>query len=255
MWAIGGGSDLANDLPSVLSIIRSHGGIKGSGELRQFMGKSGTKGYIPGVINERRGISLDRLRELLIEAGHIHEDPLKPSSIGQQEVLDIIERDVRKKADKSIDPADEDDLVIAEAAAFHEAHGLHYFMTDKEEKRLIAHVRNGMSMDDAVELVAMETFREVEQEDAEFAEHRREHRGSEADHRKDEAGVTATGDPGNTARNTARTEATEEWIGQLSRALAAKPDDWVGRLVRAVGPHRDAWVGRIGKALREPRAN
>lgn len=77
---------------SVVEFLRARGGvIDQGGELRAMSAHR----LRPGLVNNRRGLQLDRARELLVEAGYLHEGPDdQPARTTVNDVLELIDKEL-----------------------------------------------------------------------------------------------------------------------------------------------------------------
>ena len=153
---------------SVLSIIRSMGGIKydEAADLISMFDKPGKKGHPPGLIAKKgsgRGATFNDLRERLIEEGWFHEAPGAESRLDHNSVLNLIDSEVRNRKASTNEGFDRD-RILYDLYRYHEDNGgIHYDLTDAEEARFLKHVKAGMSIEDASERVAMETRHEIDE--------------------------------------------------------------------------------------------
>ena len=185
MFAIGGGPRI----PSALSFIREHGGIKDeNGELKAILDRPGrgSKGYIVGIVNNKTGVPLDRMRELMVEAGYIQRTPdNRPDETSIQDVLDIIRRikDGEKVAPLGVEiellnerdaaiASENRDQILREAEGILATHGMPYDLSETEEARLVELVEGGMAVDDALEQATIETINGRDESEAAAADSR-----------------------------------------------------------------------------------
>lgn len=170
MFSIGGGGPV-----SLVSFIRAHGGIKDvTGDLKHILDKSGTKGHIPGIINNKTGVHPDRMRGYLVEAGYLKESgPDQPAITTVNDVYDLVRR---AASGEKILPFGEQpslpeprnherDQIINEAVRILDSAGMEYYLTEAEEARVVGLVNDGLSIDDAIEHATMESGYGIESGD------------------------------------------------------------------------------------------
>ncbi len=185
MFAISGGPRI----PSALSFIREHGGIKDeNGELKAILDRPGrgSKGYLVGIVNNKTGVPLDRMRELMVEAGYIQRTPdNRPDETSIQDVLDIIRRikdgekvaplgfeiELLNERDSAI-ASENRDQILREAEVILATHGMPYDLSETEEARLVELVEGGMAVDDALEQATIETINGRDESEAAAADSR-----------------------------------------------------------------------------------
>jgi len=170
MFAIGGGGHT-----SLVPFIRAHGGMKDvTGDLKHILDKSGTKGHIPGIINNKTGVHPDRMRGYLVEAGYLKESgPDQPAITTVNDVYDLVRR---AASGEKILPFGEQpslpeprnherDQIINEAVRILDSAGMEYYLTEAEEARVVGLVNDGLSIDDAIERATMESGYGIESGD------------------------------------------------------------------------------------------
>lgn len=161
MFAIGGGGPV-----SLVSFIRAQGGIRDErGELAAILDRPGSKGYIPGIINNKTGVHPDRMRERLVEAGYLRESgPDQPAITSVNDVYDLVRRayggervlPIGEYAEPVETRPDAAEIINQAVNVLNEA-GMDYYLTEAEEARVVELVSSGVSVDDAIERATMES--------------------------------------------------------------------------------------------------
>lgn len=161
MFAIGGGGPV-----SLVSFIRAQGGIRDErGELAAILDRPGSKGYIPGIINNKTGIHPDRMRERLVQAGYLRESGQdQPAITSVNDVYDLVRRayggervlPIGEYAEPVETRPDAAEIINQAVNVLNEA-GMDYYLTEAEEARVVELVSSGVSVDDAIERATMES--------------------------------------------------------------------------------------------------
>lgn len=165
----------------ILGFIRSKGGIRDeTGDLKAMGGRDR-----PGLINNRRGLSPDDMRALLVESGYLRDVPHEDvTQSGVSDLYSAIDDALRGRkiyrpedeaaADlhnrtrtRSLADEQEANAILAQLRDWHDESGLPYGLHPADEADIVARIREGTSLDDAIEQQAMAWYDEVGRHEAE----------------------------------------------------------------------------------------
>lgn len=232
----------------LLQYIRARGGIQDQdGELRAMDAHKRS-----GLINNKRGVAPDKMRELLVEDGFLADAPYDQESTSTtNDLYDLVDRALRgekiyREADRevaeiargqqyaSIEQEQEEYQITQSIRQLYDEMDIPYPFTAEEEAEVVALVRSGMPVDEAIEREAADWNNEVELNEA---------------IRGRTSGDRAATESGRGARGRSETRGTARGTGSDVRVVGEAREDEILAAVGGRSLPEEVWGPKFQKLM------